>query len=211
VTPPPFPADVRADVRRVLLGTPASPARVALTPLPTLFEPLRSGSALGGWWPAVEHPAGLAVLVPQGSAMLDAVCCLEPGTEIVFGGLAGSFGELEPGALVEARAGLLDGGLVERSSKRPLRFAPVVAARASCLAESDSVMRSHAGAADCVDMETALLYAAAAAQDKPATALLIISDVLPGLPFFAADPKTWHVRVPDLAAALLEALGAESG
>jgi hypothetical protein len=133
------------------------------------------------------------------------VCCLEPGTEIVFAGLTGSLGRLPLGGIVEIEAALWYGRRFARSSPRGMRFPPAVVDHVECLA--DSYHRWRGSVADCVDMETALVYGAAQAQSMTATALLVVSDVLPARPFFAVEPGAWRPRTAELVSTLADLAG----
>ena len=204
--PPAFPKDKRPSVRRCVFGHADAPNRVVLTPIRSFFEPLTAGlNRLGGWWPSAARDDVLVVLVPQSSAVLDAVCCLEPGTEIVFAGLTGSLGRLPIGAVVEVETALWYGQPFARSSRRPMRFPPAIVDHVECLA--DSYHRWSESVADCVEMETALVYGAAQAQAMTATSLLIVSDVLPAQPFFAVEPFAWQPRAAELVRTLAELVG----
>jgi len=204
--PPAFAQDTRAAVRRCVFGHPDAPKRVVLTPIRSFFEPLAAGLVRhGGWWPSAGRDDVLVVLVPQSGAVLDAVCCLEPGTEIVVAGLTGSLGRLPLGAIVEVEAALWYGRRFARSSRQPMRFPPAVVDHVECLAES--YHRWSTSVADCVDMETALVYGAAQAQTMTATALLIVSDVLPDQPFFAVEPGAWRGHTAELVRTVAELVG----
>src|SRR5262249_31521929 len=128
-----------------------------------------------------------------------------PGTEIVFAGFTGSLGRLPLGGIVEVEAALWYGRRFARSSRRAMRFPPAVVDHVECLA--DSYHRWGESVADCVDMETALVYGAAHAQTLTATALLIVSDMLPDQPFFAVEPGAWRPRTAELVSSLMDLAG----
>jgi hypothetical protein len=204
--PPSFPAALRPLIRRRFFGDERAPERLLLTPIPSLFHALDAGTVVdGGWWPVRAADGALAVLVPQATAVLDAICCAEPGTELVSAGLAGSLGGFRVGATVEAARALLGDRFVERTSQRPLRFSAATVAHASCIADAFAAADELAAAADCVDMEAALVYAAAVEQGHRATALLLVSDELRTAPFFAVAPATWQAGL----APLVDVLNAE--
>jgi hypothetical protein len=191
--PDAFPPGERARIRRLFFGIERPFKRVLLTPIPGFFkafEPVLPHSP-AGWWPSRHGDGVIAVLVPQVTAVLDAVSVLEPATEIVFTGLAGSLGGLPPGRIVEIRRAWLGSACFERSFPGDSLFPEAENAWVHSLAHSFQTHRQLAGIADCVDMETAWIYAAARHQAKSATAILLISDRLPDQPFFQAPPFQW--------------------
>jgi hypothetical protein len=189
--PPPYPPQVRAEARRCFFGVSEIIQCAVLTPISALYNyigeqipPVTSAT----WWPS-RHGAGiLHSLVPQSTAVLDAICALEPSTEVVFLGLAGALGVHSVGDIVEVETALLDGLRAPRTSTRPYEFTPTTLKCVGSLAETISHWQLLATQAECVDMETGYVYAACEAQKKTATSILVIADRMPDSPFYAAHP-----------------------
>jgi hypothetical protein len=116
--------------------------------------------------------------------------------------LAGSLGALAVGDIVEPRIAILDGGTAHRSSSMPPRFPAAVVGGARCLADSYGRTARCQSGIDCLDMETAIVFAAAERQEKTAAALLLITDVITTDPFYRIDATVWRSQLPKLVAAV---------
>jgi hypothetical protein len=172
--------------RTALFGTDFRGHNAYLTPFAHVYRHLvANADSLDGWWTSAAGPDGsLYVHVPQGTAMLDAVYALRPGSQITFIGLAGSLAGHPVGTVLEPRAANvappLQANIVPDQALRT-HSAPTIAATAyatsvSCLAESTQRHRELAAYADCVDMETGHLFAAARDCGHTARSLLVVSD-----------------------------------
>ena len=172
--------------RRALFGTDFRGHTAYLTPFAHVYRRLvAEADALDGWWTSAVGPRGsLYVHVPQGTAMLDAVYALVPGAQITFVGLAGSLAGhpagmvLEPGSasVAPSRRGAIAPDQALRTHPAPRIAATAYATSVSCLAESTQRHRELAAYADCVDLETGHLFAAARDCGHTARSLLVVSD-----------------------------------
>lgn len=174
----PQPPEWRHKARLALFGSALPARRVMLTPFRTVLDAAGEHKRDVGWWRVVRSGGIVTVQVPQGSAVIDAVMSLEPGTQLTF---VGSCGLLADGArelagtLVEAvKATAFDGTAGTRTWPGPLAATPTAVATVSCLAESTT--RHHDLGVACADMETAWVLAAARAARAPARALLAVTD-----------------------------------
>lgn len=201
--PPPFDADVRPEIRRCLFGASELVPRAIFTPIPSIYAGLCGEKPpAAGWWPVRKCQNALAVLTPQSTSIIDAIACLEPDSEILFVGLAGSLGSLAVGDIVEPRLAILDGGTTHRSSSMNSRFPAAVVGGAMCLADSYGRTGRCQSGIDCIDIETAIVFATAEQQDKTAAALLLITDVIATDPFYRVDATAWRSQLPKLVAAV---------
>jgi hypothetical protein len=172
--------------RTALFGTDFRGRAACLTPFAHVYRQLAAkADALDGWWTSAAGPDGsLYVHVPQGTAMLDAVYALSPGSQITFIGLAGSLADHPAGTVLEPRSASVAPPLrVSVAPAQALRThpTPAIAATAyvtsvSCLAESTQRHNELVAYADCVDMETGHLFAAARDCGHTARSLLVVSD-----------------------------------
>src|SRR5437879_4370582 len=84
-------ASTRARQRERFFGSDGDWHGAVLTPIGSIYNTLPEGTALtGGWWQSRIWQDLLFCATPQGSAILDALCALEPTTHVVFVGLAGA-------------------------------------------------------------------------------------------------------------------------
>src|SRR5262245_4038714 len=93
-----LPKGTRRCHRVTFFGEGRSTPLAVLTPIQAIYDELGPGRPVGGgWWPCKVLGRALAVLTPQGTPAVDALCCLEPGTRVVFLGLAGALKKFTPG------------------------------------------------------------------------------------------------------------------
>lgn len=168
----------RHKARLALFGPGTVAGRVMLTPFATVLDAAR-GYEEAGWWRVTRAGGIVTAQVPQGSAVIDAVMSLEPGTQLTYIGacglLAGGASELAGTVVEAAEATAFDGTAGWRTWPEPPVATPVTLATVSCIAESTT---GHDGlGAACADMETAWVLAAARAAGTPARALLAVTDV----------------------------------
>ena len=197
--PDSFPAELRSSLRQLFFGTVFSPQLAVLTPLGSLFDPWsKPGDGSSGWWKAARVGEVLFINSRQGSAVLDAICCLEPGTSIFYAGLAGSCGSCKVGDVVEAGSAFWQGTEVPAAWIEASEFPRVTVATVSCLAESYERREEIAQFAECVDMETALLFLACERQNKNARSVQVISDHLFEDPFHVVQPAAYAAGIERL-------------
>lgn len=191
-----LPEKTRRRYRRTLFGQSCSPPLATLTPIAAIYSALGEGEAFeGGWWPSKLVHGALAVLIPQGSPAVDAVCALEPDTRVTFLGLAGALGSLAPGNVVEPRAALLAGSRHARTASVIPTYADATVATVTSLNESLQRKVTLRREADCVDMETGWIFAASNRQDREARAVLIVSDHLFGPSLHEIDLSVYQPAV----------------
>jgi hypothetical protein len=176
-------------IRQCLFGQLENIQLAVLTPSRSLFSRLGTTSqftAQQGWWPSLYRHGAIIVLTPQGGPIMDAISALAVGTRIIFLGIAGALRELSVGDIVEPEIALYQGKCYFRNFPTPPAFPSARIATVSCLATSMHNGDLLAQQAECVDLETALIYAAAAHQNKLARSIQVISDDSSQTPFFNA-------------------------
>jgi hypothetical protein len=185
----------RQRARRTLLGCDWLGTEVALTPIRSIHTALaRGGRECDGWWRTSLLGDAAVVEVPQGTAAKDIVFALPPATRVTFVGLAGGLRNQPLGTVVDPESAFVADSsataVVQPASpmnmnlsscsrrSHPVRpLAPgAVAATVSCLADSTLLHDQLMGAADCVDMESAHLFSAAAIAGQHLRCLLVVSD-----------------------------------
>lgn len=187
--PDSFPPSERRRIRDRFFGQGDISICIAvITPLEFLFNELGRELRTGeGWWKSRYGHGVLVTHTPQSSAITDPISALEPGTIITMLGIAGSVGDLQIGDIVEASSGLspADGTCYPRSYLNGLVFPAAKIATVESLAQSRQIRHELTHVVDCVDMETALVYATAKRQGHFARSIQIITDD-EDEPFFAA-------------------------
>jgi hypothetical protein len=180
----------RPKIRDCFFGQGDVSVRVAvITPLEFMFKALGENLMAGeGWWKTRYGGHVLVTHAPQGAAVTDAISALEPGAMITMVGIAGSVSDLKVGDIVEAGSGLFpsNGSIYARSYPGEFVYKSVRMASVESLAQSRQTRYELALTVDCVDMETAPVYATALRQGHFARSIQVISDDSSGLPFFAA-------------------------
>lgn len=183
----------RQRARTTLLGCDWRGTEAILTPIRSIHTALaRGGTACDGWWRTSLLGDAAVVEVPQGTAAKDIVFALPQGTRVTFVGLAGGLRNqpigttldpvsafiAEPSAAALGRSAVPADMLLRSRRSHPAKpLTPgAVAATVGCLADSTLFHHQLAGAADCVDMESAHLFSAAALADQHLRCLLVISD-----------------------------------
>jgi hypothetical protein len=200
--PEAYPTIERPAVRKRLFGVSACPTNVYLTPSRTFFRQLARGlKRASGWWECALNDRVFACLTPQGSPVLDAVSSLEPGTSITFLGFCGSLGKQSLAAILEPEIAWLGASCFKRHHHLPRLFhsAPVITVPALIYSWEPKL----AEVAELTDLETAYIFSVARHQKKFARSIMVVSDVLPVHPFFAAGPRNVIQAVCHAIAAVL--------
>lgn len=181
-------AQMRARQRERFFGADGDWRGAILTPIGSIYEALPEGTALsGGWWQSRTWQGLLICVTPQGSAILDALCALEPSTSVVFMGLAGALSTYTVGDVVEPSSSTIDGSAFPtgRSVRSPYPDATAVTVR--CLNESLERQEELTAQAQVVDMESAWVCAEAQRHGRQVRTVLVISDELYGRTFLESD------------------------
>lgn len=212
----------RRRARMTLLGCDWLGPEVVLTPIRSIHTALaRGGTECEGWWRTSLLGDAAVVHVPQGTAAKDIVFALPQATRITFVGLAGGLRNQPIGTTVDPVSAFIadpSGGV---SGQSPLstdlsfhsRSHPAkplvpgaVAATVGCLADSTLLHNQLTGAADCVDMESAHLFSAAALAGHQVRCLLVISDHNRDGDVFTGTPERIAAAVDDLCQSIQEDL-----
>jgi nucleoside phosphorylase len=174
--------------RKTFFGDSRSRAFAILTPIRMIFDELGVGEPINtkGWWPCKFLKDALIILTPQGAPSIDALCSLEPRVKVIFVGLAGGLRDLAVGEIVEPSVAILAEHRYSRTSSSPMIYRDTTITTVNSLNESHQRRKLLRTQADCVDMETAWLFATAKRQKKEARAILIVSDHLFHKTFVAA-------------------------
>lgn len=211
----------RRRARRTLLGCDWLGPEVVLTPLRSIHTALaRGGTECDGWWRTSLLGDAAVVHVPQGTAAKDIVFALPQATRVTFVGLAGGLRNQPIGttvdlgsafiasvAVVGQSAVLADSSVHSRRSHPAKPLGPAgVAATVGCLADSTLLHHQLAGVADCVDMESAHLLAAAALAGHQMRCLLVISDHNRDGDVFTSTPEHIAAAIDDLCQSIQEDL-----
>jgi hypothetical protein len=162
-------------------------SHVIFSPIRFVVSQLGHGMSRGsGWWETRYNSHMLVTRVPQASAVIDPIAALEPGTHVTFIGFAGALADIQVGRIVEAETARIFGKArsYRRSWMGTFSFPAVTVATVGSLSESTARFEALRLKHDCVDMETALLYAACRAGHKPARSILIVTDDFAENPFF---------------------------
>lgn len=183
--PKSYPARQRLSIRKCFFGIGENISLAIFTPLRNYFNLFKKYDKIcNGWWECYYDKNTIISLVPQSTAVLDAISSLEPHTKIIFLGLAGSFGSLKIGDIVEASSAQFGTEIFQRNFNSNYLFHPAKIATVSSIAASWYFKKKLSNKVDCVDMETAYLYAASKLQNKYVTSILMISDIIPSIPFY---------------------------
>lgn len=179
----------RQRARTTLLGCDWLGPEVVLTPIRSIHTALaRGGKECDGWWRTSLLGDAAVVEVPQGTAAKDIIFALPQATRVTFVGLAGGLRNQSIGATVDPESAFLANpvgqsalplnlsSLSRRSHPAKPAASGAVAATVGCLADSTLLHDRLVGAADCVDMESAHLFSAAALAGQYLRCLLVISD-----------------------------------
>jgi Phosphorylase superfamily len=197
---------MRATQRTTFFGYERACSMAVLTPIVAIYDALPEGEPLsGGWWPSkVVLDDVLVVATPQASAILDAVCALEPITPIIFLGLAGALSTYTVGDIVEPSTAVLDDAayLAGRDPTSLYRDARVATVR--CLNESTQRQDELRGRADVVDMESAWVCAVAQRHGVRARVVLLVSDEIGGRTFIDARLDDLGPSIARLAAGVYQ-------
>lgn len=194
-----FSETVRPKIRQCFFGAQESPSKILVTPIPTFFNAISDGEKLNAaWWPTSRSDDLYIVQVPQSAAVIDAMCCLEPGTRVIFAGLAGSLGALQIGDICQVETCLFLDKNLPRTLDIDVGIKKAILQHVGCLAESYSSQVNFEAQADCVDMESGYVYLAATQLNLLAASIIIISDCCPSTPFYEVDSSKWIASIPQL-------------
>jgi Type I 3-dehydroquinase len=175
-----LPKATRRRHRQTFFGDSRSKPFAVLTPIKKIFDEIAGDEPVNGngWWPCQFLNNTLLVLIPQGAPSIDALCSLEPNVQIIFVGLAGALRGLSFGEIVEPSVAILGRRRYRRTSSSPAVYRDVTVGTVNSLNESLERRNLLREQADCVDMETAWVFASANNQGRDAKSVLIISDHL---------------------------------
>lgn len=189
--PKSFDKSIRSKVRTCLWGYGKNVPVVIFTPFNNIFQHIGAGcKEVKGWWRSrLLNKGCLIVLTPQGSQIIDAISCVEENTEIVFVGLSGSLGKLKVGDIVEPIDAFYNDFKSKRTSKKEPNFRKISIVTVGSFAESCEKQTLLEKKAECVDMETGIIFQTSSFQGKTARSIQIISDDLSKNLFFDADLK----------------------
>ncbi|MDT3400087.1 hypothetical protein RKE29_26255 [Streptomyces sp. B1866] len=196
----------RRRARMTLLGCDWLGPEVFLTPIRSIHTALaRGGKECAGWWRTSLLGDIAVVEVPQGTAAKDIVFALPEATRVTFVGLAGGLQNQPIGATVDPESAFIaaSSATAEGPSAPAMNLSTycrrghpakplasgAVAATVECLADSTLLHDQLVGAADCVDMESAHLFAAANLAGQHLRCLLVISDHNRDGDVFTSDPE----------------------
>ncbi|MGQ4421749.1 hypothetical protein ACN6LL_007153 [Streptomyces violaceoruber] len=210
----------RRRARMTLLGCDWLGPEVVLTPIRSIHTALaRGGTECDGWWRTSLLGDAAVVHVPQGTAAKDIVFALPQATRVTFVGLAGGLRNQTIGTTVDPESAFIahpsaaaEGQSADLSfhSRRSHPAKPLqpggVVATVGCLADSTLLHRQLAGAADCVDMESAHLFSAAALTGHQMRCLLVISDHNRNGDVFTSNPEHIAGAIDDLCQSVHEDL-----
>ncbi|MEU4347131.1 hypothetical protein [Streptomyces sp. NPDC023838] len=205
-----------------LLGCDWRGCELVLTPIRSIHTALaRGGTECNGWWRTSLIEDAAVVHVPQGTAAKDIVLALPQPTRITFVGLAGGLRNQPIGTTLDPESAFI----AEPSAGAPSQSTfPVglsfyarshptksllpggVAATVGCLADSTLLHQRLASTADCVDMESAHLFSAAALAGHQMRCLLVISDHNRDGDVFTSTPERIAAAVDDLCQSIQEDL-----
>jgi uridine phosphorylase len=175
-----LPRAMRRRHRQTFFGDGHSKPLAVLTPIKAIFDELAAGEPVNsdGWWPCKVLDNALVALTPQGTPAVDALCSLEPGVQVIFVGLTGALRDLSLGDVVEPSVAVVGRRCYRRTSPSALSYGNVTVATVSSLNESLQRRKLLREQADCVDMETAWVFACARNHGRNVRAVLIVSDHL---------------------------------
>lgn len=186
-------ASMRAQQRERFFGSDGDWRGAILTPIGSIYNTLPEGSTLtGGWWQSKVCHDLLICTTPQGSAILDALCALEPTTDVVFVGIAGALSRYGVGDVVEPSTATIDGETFRSGRDERSPFPDVAVATVRCLNESLERRRELTAQAQVVDMESAWVCAEAQHHGRRARSVLVVSDELHGRTFLESDLMDIH-------------------
>lgn len=197
MTPKSFDKSIRSKIRTCLWGYSENVPTVILTPFKRIFHQIgKNNKEFKGWWKSyLLNKDYLIVLTPQGSQVIDAISCLEENTNLVFIGLAGSFGKLKVGDIVEPAISFYNSSESRRTAKQKPSFKTASIATVGSLAESFEKSKLLQKNAECVDMETGIIFETSIYQDKTARSIQIISDDVSKNFFFNTDLKNIEPQI----------------
>ena len=195
--PKSFNKSIRSKVRNCLWGYADNTQTIIFTPFKTIFNRIGEGhKEVKGWWSAyLLNKDCLIVLTPQGSQIIDAISCVEENTNIVFIGLAGSLGKLKVGDIVEPITSFYNDSEFKMTSVRKPIFKTTSIATVRSFAESFERAELLRKKAECVDMETGIIFQTSIFQGKTARSIQIISDDFSNNFFFDTDLKNIESQV----------------
>jgi hypothetical protein len=195
--------------RHAFFGESMSTPIAVLTPIAAIYDEFGIGGPIrGGWWPCkVLDDETMIVLTPQGAPVIDALCALEPNVRVIFIGLAGALSALSPGDIVEPSVATLAHSRHPRTSLTPPSYADARVATVTSL--NESLQRRHLlrARADCVDMETAWLFATAQRQSREVRAILVVSDHLFGSTFVETQIAVFRAAIQRVTHDILKDTG----
>ena len=189
--PKSFDEAIRGKIRGCFWGYEKNVPTIILTPFEDIFHRIGNGHmAFKGWWKSyLLNDDYLVVLTPQGSQIIDALSCMEENTKIVFVGLAGSLGRLKVGDIVEPVTALYNGIESRRTAINDPSFRVTSIVTVGSFAESVEKSKLLSKSAECVDMETGIIFQTSFFQGKIARSIQIISDDFSKNFFFGANLK----------------------
>lgn len=181
-------ASMRARQRERFFGSDGDWRGAILTPIGSIYNTLSEGATLsGGWWQSRIWQDLLICATPQGSAILDALCALEPTTDVVFVGIAGALSTYAVGDVVEPSTATIDGEAYTSGRDECSPYPDVTVATVRCLNESLERRGELTTQAQVVDMESAWVCAEARRHGRSARSVLVVSDELHGRTFLESD------------------------
>lgn len=174
---------------------------IIFTPFDIIFHRIGTGcKEFKGWWKSyLLNKDCLIILTPQGSQIIDAISCVEENTEIIFIGLAGSLGKLKVGDIVEPIDAFYNDLKSKRTSKQEPHFKKTSIITVGSFAESLEKQTLLQEKAECVDMETGIIFQTSSFQGKTARSIQIISDDLYKNLFFDTNLKKIESQVEDVS------------
>ncbi len=183
-----FPERDRPRIRCCFFGFEEAPEHVFLTPSSLMFRHLSIGMNVGGgWWSSARFENIMLAHIPQGSAAIDAVAALEPGSKITFLGMCGALRQHAVGTIFEPEQAYLEHRSYCRTHPAERRFTSVRIVTVPALAFSLSDAENLAAMHDLADMETGHIFSTAAHLEMPVRAFVVVSDCLPDRPFYSVD------------------------
>ncbi len=192
-----FDKSIRSKIRTCLWGYEENVPTIILTPFDVIFHRIGEGcKEFKGWWRSrLLNKDYLIVLTPQGSQIIDAISCVEENTDIVFIGLAGSLGKLRVGDIVEPITAFYNDSESKRTARQEPSFKKTSIITVGSFAESFEKLELLQKKAECVDMETGIIFQTSFFQGKTARSIQIISDDFSEKFFFNINLKNIESQI----------------
>ena len=198
--PDSFDYQERLYIRKCFFGCIEEVHTAIFTPIRAIFKLLSAEfTESRGWWEAYYGNGIIIALTPQGSPIIDAISALEPGTQLTFLGLAGSVNTLEIGCIIEPETAKMGNDISYRNFSEKRSFTDARIATISSIAEGWQQQEYFSKVADCVDMETAIIFRTAVHQKKFARSVLIISDCGREYPIFSTSLSEISSSIEEVA------------